>query len=165
MDPKHSVCVIYDDRETLEAALRRLDQEGYPIHQVSVIAQDFVGEKKICGHINSSSAVASAGLGTVGINGIPVQAAYLWVAGAMCLVVVGPLTTTLLDLMDRARDAEAGTLNWLAPLGIPEEVRRKYEDCVKARKYLLIAQGTVRKVKRAWQILKATNPAEFTLNL
>jgi hypothetical protein len=165
MGSKHSVCVIYDDRDALEAALRRLGQEGFPIQQVSVIAQDFDSEKRICCNINSSSAVASAGLGTVGVSGFPLQAAYLWVAGSMRLVVAGPLTTVLLEFMEQTGDAESGTLDWLAPLGLPEEIRRKYEESVKAQKYLVIAQGAVKKVKKAWQILKTTNPVELVLNI
>jgi hypothetical protein len=158
------VSVVYDDKEALETALWRLGQEGFSVQRVSVIAQDFDGEKKITGNINSSSAVASTGLGTVGIVGLPVQAAYLWVAGSMRLVVAGPLTTALLEGMENAADAESGPLGWLAPLGLPKEVRGKYEECVKARKYLVIFQGAVKKVKKAWQILKTTNPSVLDLN-
>ena len=165
MGSKRSVSVVYDDAEAVETALRRLSDEGFPLHQVSVIAQDLGGEKKLCGNINASSEVISAGLGTVRLLGIPAQAAYLWVADSRRLVVAGPLTTALLDGMERAGDAEAGALGWLAPLGLPEEVRRKYEESVKAQKYLVIAQGAVKQVKKAWQILKTTNPVELTLNL
>jgi hypothetical protein len=164
MGSKQPVSIVYDDNEALETALWWFRQDGFPVQRVSVIAQDFDGEKKITGNINSSSAVASTGLGTVGIVGFPGKAASLWMAVSMRLVVAGPPTTALLDGMENAGGAESGLLGWLAPLDLPEDVRRKYEECVKARKYLVILQGAVNRVKKTWQILKTTSPSVLDVN-
>ena len=108
-----------------------------------------------------------APVGTVGFFGLPLQAAFLCVAGSMLLAVAGPLTSVLLGGIEKAVAglAESGLLSWLAPLGFSEEELRKYEKSVKAGKILVIAQGSLRKVRKAWRMLKKTGPTELDLNV
>jgi hypothetical protein len=72
------------------------------------------------------------------------------------------------DVSDGARlegavagSASAGLLGWLMSLGISKQHILKYEQHVKAGKYLVIARGSPDDAAKAKQLLTATKPAKL----
>ena len=170
MSQESSVVGIYTAMDAAEEAVQQLAKGGFPIQQVSLIAQDLGSEKKIHGFVTpcdvaKSSAKTGAWLG--GIFGLLAGAAFLWVPGVGPLIVAGSLTAALLGGVEGAvvTAAASGMLGWLFSLGISKEHILKYEESVKAGKYLVIAHGTADQVQKAQQILKGTQPAELTAHV
>ena len=60
--------------------------------------------------------------------------------------------------------AASGVLGRLVSPGISKEHILKYEQRVKAGKYLLVAHGSPEEVKKAQQILAGTKPADLTVH-
>jgi hypothetical protein len=102
-----------------------------------------------------------------GIFGLLVGAAFLWVPGVGPLIVAGSLSSALLGGVEGAVAGAAlsGVFGWLAGLGISKQHILKYEESVKAGKYLVIAHGTPDDVKKARGILEGTKPAELNVHL
>ena len=111
-----------------------------------------------------SSARTGAWVG--GIFGLLAGAAFLWVPGVGPLIVAGSLASALLGGLEGAvaGAATTGVLGWLFSLGIGKEHILKYEESVKAGKYLVIAHGSADDVTKAKQILAGTNPAELNVH-
>jgi hypothetical protein len=57
-----------------------------------------------------------------------------------------------------------GVFGWLASLGISKQHILKYEESVRAGKYLVIAHGTPQEAEKARGILAGTGPTELNLH-
>jgi hypothetical protein len=161
---EHSVVGVYETLGEAENAVRSLGDGGFPIQQVSIIAQHLEDDRRVHGYVTScdvakSSAATGAWVG--GIFGLLVGAAFLWVPGVGPLVVAGSLAAVLLGGAEGAvaGAAASGLLGWLIGLGISREKILKYEEAVRAGKYLVVAHGTPEAVTTAQEILTGS-PAE-----
>jgi hypothetical protein len=164
-----SVVGVYTSVDAAEEAVRELGKGGFPIQHVSIVARDLGSEKTIHGYVTScdvakSSARTGAWVG--GLFGLLAGAAFLWVPGVGPLIVAGSLTAALLGGVEGAVAGAAvtGLLGWLTSLGISKEHILKYEESVKAGKYLVIAHGSADDVRKAKQILEGTRPAELNVH-
>src|SRR5262249_42276004 len=79
------------------------------------------------------------------------------------LVVAGSLAAVLLGGVEGAVAGAAlsGVLGWLLGLGISREKILKYEEAVKAGKFLVVAHGPAEQVERAREILAASRPEKL----
>ena len=169
MSQESSAVGVYSDFDAAEAAVQELGKGGFPIQHVSIIGQDFGSEKKVHGFVTScdvakSSARTGAWVG--GIFGLLAGAAFLWVPGVGPLVVAGSLAAALLGGLEGAVGGAAagGLLGWMVSLGISKQHIIKYEESVKAGKYLVVAHGSGDDVAKAKRILEVTSPAELSVH-
>src|SRR5215510_6099720 len=169
MSQEQSVVGIYGHIDSAEDAVKKLGEGGFPIDHVSIIAKDLGSEKKVHGFVTScdvAKASATTGAWVGGIFGLLVGAAFVWVPGVGPLIVAGSLTAALAGGLEGAvaGAAVSGVLGWLASLGISRQHILKYEESVKAGKYLVIAHGTPEEVEKARAILAGTGPTELNLH-
>jgi hypothetical protein len=160
---------VYASLDEAEDAVRKLGEAGFPVDHVSVIAKDIGSEKKVHGFVTSCDVAKSAagtGAWVGGIFGLLVGAAFLWVPGVGPLVVAGSLTSALLGGVQGAVAGAAlsGALGWLASIGISKQHIIKYEERIKAGKYLVVAHGTPEQSTQAKKILDGTKPEEVTIH-
>jgi hypothetical protein len=82
------------------------------------------------------------------------------------LIVAGSLASMVLGGVEGAvaGAAFAGLLGWLAALGISKQHILKYEEYVKAGKYLVVAHGTPQDVAKAQKVLAGTGASELTVH-
>ncbi len=161
-----SIVLVYSQLDEAEAAVKKLGEGGFPIQNVSIIAKDLGSEKKVHGFVTScdvAKSAATTGAWVGGIFGALIGAAFLWVPGLGPLIVAGSLTSALLGGLEGAAAGAAltGTLGWLSSLGISKQHILKYEESIRAGKYLLIVHGTPDEVAMAEQILKGTKSDEM----
>jgi hypothetical protein len=152
-----------------EEAVQALGKGGFPIQHVSILAQNLGTEKKVHGYVTSCDVAKSAaktGAWVGGIFGLLVGAAFLWVPGVGPLVVAGSLTSALLGGVEGAVTGAAftGLLGWLTSIGISKEHILKYEESIKAGKYLVVAHGSADDAKKAKAILEGTRPTQLTVH-
>ena len=161
-----SIVGVYETMEQAEEAVRKLDQGGYPIKQVSVVAANLQTEKEVRGFITAGD-LAKGGAGTGawvgGFFGILMGGAFLFVPGFGPLMVMGSLASVLLGAAEGAGlgAAGGGLLGALTGWGISKQHILKYEDHVKGGKYLVVAHGDADEVARAQTILQASPATEL----
>jgi hypothetical protein len=170
MGQESSVVAIYGHIDQAEEAVQTLGKGGFPIQHVSIIAKDLATENKVHGFVTScdvAKASARTGAWVGGIFGLLVGAAFVWIPGVGPLVVAGSLASAMLGGIEGAVAGAAisGTFGWLASLGISKQHIIKYEESVKAGKYLLIAHGPPEEVQKAQAILARTAPAELNAHI
>ncbi|MHB8893112.1 MAG: general stress protein [Candidatus Limnocylindrales bacterium] len=150
---------VYAALDQAEAAVRRLDEHGFAIGNVSIVARDLTSEREIRGFISTGD-VAKRGAGVGGwmggIFGLLVGAALIWVPGFGPLLVAGPLAAIILGGMEGAAVGAAGggLLGALVGLGVSREHILKYEDHLRGGRYLVIAHGSPADVSTAEEILR-----------
>ena len=165
----NSIVHVYDNMIAAEEAIRKLDQGNFPIKQVSIVGQDMASEKEVHGYITTGD-VAKTGAGTGawfgGLFGVLVGAAFIWVPGFGPLFVAGPLAAALLGGIEGAVAGAAGggLLGALFGWSISKQHIIKYEESLKAGKYLLIANGSAEEIERARTILEDSNAIEANVH-
>jgi hypothetical protein len=164
---EQSVISVYHTMAEAEAAVRMLDKGGFPIKQVSIVAQDMESEKEVHGYVTTGDVAksgAGAGAWVGGFFGLLVGAAFIWVPGFGPLLVAGPFAAMLLGSIEGvvAGAASGGLLGALAGWGVSKRHIIRYEEHLTAGKYLLMAHGSGEEVTRAKNILQGTGAAEVT---
>jgi hypothetical protein len=169
MSTQNSVVGIYRTMSAAEEAVHTLDRAGFPLKQVSIVAQNLESEKEIQGYITAGD-VAMSGAGTGawvgGLFGLLVGAAFIWAPGFGPLLVAGPLAAVLLGGVEGAvvGAAGGGLLGVLVGWGVSKQHILKYEEKVKSGKYLVIAHGDAELVSKAHTILEGTDVDELAVH-
>jgi uncharacterized membrane protein len=163
---EYSVVSIYETMTEAEDAIRQLDEGGFPIKQVSLVAQNLQSEREVHGFLTTGDVAldgATAGAWVGGLFGLLIGAAFIWVPGFGSLLIAGPLAAALLGGLEGALAgaASGGLLGALVGWGISQENIIKYEQKLKGGKYLIIATGTPDEVFQARKILETTQPEEL----
>lgn len=164
---EQSVIGVYPTMSDTEKAVSLLDKGGFPIDQISIVAQDMESEKQVHGYVTTGD-VAKAGAGTGGwvggLFGLLVGAAFIWVPGFGPLLVAGPFAAMLLGGIEGivAGAAGGGLLGALIGWGVSRKHILKYEEHLRGGKYLLVAHGSADEVARAHTILQDSGADSVT---
>lgn len=166
---EQSVIGVYPTMSQAEEAVRKVDQGGFPIKQVSIVGQDLQSENQVQGYITAGDvAKRGAGIGAWagGLFGLLVGAAFIWVPGFGPLIVAGPLAAALLGGIEGAVAGATGggLLGALIGWGVSKEHILKYQEALKGGKYLIIAHGSAEEVARARNILQDTGASEVNVH-
>ncbi len=159
MSSNGGVIGVFSALEEAEQAVRRLDEHGFAIGNISIVASDLTSEREIRGFVSTGDlARQGAGIGgwIGGIFGLLMGAALIWVPGFGPLLVAGPLAAMILAGVEGAAVGVAGggLLGGLIGLGVSREHVLKYEDHLRGGRYLVIAHGSPTEVSRAEDILR-----------
>jgi uncharacterized membrane protein len=152
-----NVIAVYDSIDEAERAVERLVAEGIPAESISIVGQGLQSEVKLHGFVTTGDvAKQGAGLGAVfgGLIGLLFGTAFFFVPGVGPLVVLGPLVDTLVGAGEGA--LAGGLFGALFGKIIEREHIPKYEQYVRAGKYLLVAQGDPATAEHAHEVLAGT---------
>lgn len=163
---------VFNTRSEAEHALHELNNSGFPMNKISVIAkddnqdniegvdvQDKVGNKADEGA--STGALTGGVLG--GATGLLVGLGALAIPGVGPIVLAGEIATAIATtLAGGAIGAAAGSLiGALVGLGIPEERAKVYNDRVSRGHYLVMVDGNEAEIARAEAVLTGRGIEDF----
>jgi hypothetical protein len=159
-DTKATVLAIYPDHASAEDAVRKLQKEGIPMQNLSIVGKDFQAVEKPLGFVTPGTVAgegARFGAWTGGIFGLLVGAAFLVLPGVGPVVVAGPLAAALLAGIEGAVAGAAlgGLAGALVGLGVPKDQAIRYESQVKAGKFLVTMRGDGPQIERARSLFTA----------
>jgi hypothetical protein len=164
---------VFSNRRDAEAALTELQQVGFPLNQVSLIAKDTDGSNRVT-QLNAqertgnkadegakAGAVTGGALG--GLGGLLVGLGTLAIPGVGPVIAGGAAATALATAVaGGAIGAAAGGLTGgLVGLGIPENRARVYSDRLNRGDYLVIVDGTPEQIRQAEPILRRHHIDDF----
>jgi hypothetical protein len=159
-DGRATVLAVYPDHATAEDAVRRLQRDGIPMQDVSIIGKDFQAVEKPLGFVTTGTVAkegAKVGAWAGGIFGLLVGAAFLILPGVGPVIAFGPLSVALLGGLEGALAGAAfgGLTGALVGLGVSKDKAIRYESEVKAGKFLVTLQGDGPQIQRARSLLTA----------
>lgn len=161
MVEKNAVVAIFNSHAKAEEAIRRLQQDGFNMKQLSIVGKDYHTEEHVVGYYNTGDRMKAWGKQGAfwgGLWGLLCGSAFFWIPGLGPILVAGPLVATIVAGLEGA--ALVGGLGALgaalASAGIPKNRIVQYETELKAGKFLLIAHGTPGEVEHAENLLKKT---------
>jgi hypothetical protein len=162
---ERSVIGIYDTLLKAEEAVRQLDRQGFPIIQVSILGQQAETTKEVQGYLTIDDPAKkgmSAGALATGLVGLLAGAVSIWVPGFGHMLVAGPLAAALLGLLGGMEGVIAGAV-WggargtLIGWGVAKQHLLKYEDHLRAGKFLVNAHGSAADVEHGRHILHGSS--------
>jgi hypothetical protein len=156
-----SVVAPFEFYDGAKAAVRELQQSGFDMRKLSIVARDYHSEEHVVGYYNTGDRMAYWGrLGAFwgGFWELLYGSAFFSVPGIGPLLVAGPVVTWIVGALQGA--AITGGLTALGAglysIGIPKKSVVQYETEVKNGKLLLVAHGTSQDVEYAKYILHQT---------
>lgn len=164
---QNAVIGVFDTHVQAEQVIRRLEANGFPVRQLSIIGKGYHSEERPVGFYTTGDRVktwGTAGLFWGGLWGLLFGAAIFWVPGVGPIAAAGPFIHLLVSAAEGA--AVVGGISALGAalvsLGLPKKDVIKYESLIKADRFLVIAHGDAQEVARAkaqMEQAKATDTA------
>jgi uncharacterized membrane protein len=158
MKKDDTMVAIYDNHELAEHAIKKLQQNGFEVKNLSIVGKDYHTDENVVGFYNIDDRMkrwGSEGAFWGGIWGLLVGSAYFVIPGLGPVLMAGSLVSALVGALEGA--IVLGGLSALGAalvsIGIPENSIVEYETEIKAGKFLLLAHGTSMEVENAKKIL------------
>lgn len=152
------IVAIYDTHTQADAAIKALQKSGFDMRKLSIVGREFRQEERPVGFYNTGDRMMFwGGLGAFwgGLWGMLFGSALFFIPVVGPLVVMGPLVGWIVGTAEGAVvGGSAGVLAAaLASAGIPENSVVKYEQELRAGKFVVIAHGSESEVEVARAIL------------
>ncbi|MBD2743964.1 general stress protein [Coleofasciculus sp. FACHB-1120] len=163
-------------RQDTEDALHELNNSGFPMSKVSVVARDADTQDQIAGvevsdrvddnNVDESAttgAIAGGALG--GLTGLLVGLGVLAIPGVGPILLAGATATAIATTLAGSGigAAAGGLIGALLGLGIPEDRAQVYNNLVARGDYLVMVDGTEDDVERAESVLSNRGIQEWAI--
>jgi hypothetical protein len=149
---------VYNTHQEAEETVKELQKSGFDMKKLSIIGQDYNSDEQVVGYYNTGDRMKYWGkLGAFwgGFWGLLFGGGFFWVPGIGQVLAAGPVVAAIVSILEGA--AITGSMTaigaGLYSIGIPKDSVIKYETALKAKKFIVIADGTPEEVKRANQIM------------
>jgi len=170
MSDNNMVVAVYNLHTEAEQAVKELQQAGFDMKSLSIVAKNPHAEEHVVGFYNAGDRIkhwGKAGAFWGGLWGLLMGAAFFAIPGVGPVLVAGPLVVWIVGALEGA--VVVGGISavgaGLFSIGIPKDSILSYEIALKTDKYLLLVQGTEDEVAKARNILKSTNPGEMNTHV
>lgn len=161
----NAVVAVFGTHTQAEDAIKELQRSGFDMKKLSIIGKGYHSEEHPVGFYTTGDRIRSwGGFGAFwgGLWGFIIGAAFFWIPGIGPIAAAGPIVHALVGTLEGA--AIVGGLSAigaaLTSLGVPKHSILKYEQQLKADKYLVIAHGNAEGVEQARNILKRLSTLE-----
>ncbi len=166
MSEEDVVVAVFDRHTQAEEAVREIGRSGFPIQQLTIVGKGYHSDEKVIGFYNVGDRIKLWGKNGAfwgGLWGLFVGGVFMTVPLVGPVVVLGHLAAMLLGAAEGALlvggvSALAGAL---AGIGIPKDSVVRYEEAIKADRFLVLAHGAPQEISRVQELLKSTMPAEL----
>jgi uncharacterized membrane protein len=164
MSDNNMVVAVYDTHEEAESAVRKLEQAGFDMKKLSIVAKNPHAEEHVVGFYNTGDRVkhwGKTGAFWGSIWGLLFGAAFFAIPGLGPVLVAGPLVTWVVAALEGAVVVGGASAigAGLFSIGIPKDSILEYEIAIKTDRFLLLADASGGDAAKAREIIGATNPA------
>lgn len=169
MSEENVVVAVFDSHAKAEEAVREIGRSDFPIDRLTIIGKGYHSDEKVIGFYNVGDRIKLWGKNGAfwgGLWGLFVGGVFMTVPLVGPVVVLGHLGAMLLGAAEGAIlvggvSALAGAL---ASVGIPKDSVVRYEEAIKADRFLVLAHGTPQEIQRVQELLKASGPCEVEVH-
>ena len=158
MTHDHSTVAVFDTHATAEAAIRQLSAAGFPIERLSIVGKGYQTEEQVVGFYNLGERVKLWGKNGAmwgGLWGLLTAGVFMTVPLLGPVIVLGHLAVMVVGGLEGA--AVVGGLGAIAgaltSIGVPKDSVLRYEQDLKAEKFLVVMHGSDDEARRAQDLL------------
>ena len=169
MSKENSVVAVYHSHTEADQAVKELQRGGVDLHKLSIVGKGYHTDEQVVGYYNTGDRMkywGKVGAFWGGFWGLLFGSALFIIPGLGPILAAGPVVAWIVAGLEGA--VEVGALGALGAglysIGIPKDSIVRYETALKTDQFLLIVHGTAAEVAQARDIIKTTNPVEFSLH-
>ncbi len=169
MKNNHNCIAVFNSHTDAEQAIKDLQKSGFDMKKLSLVGKGYHSNEHPVGYYNTGDRVMFWGKWGAfwgGLWGMLFGSAFFWIPGIGPLAIAGPLVSTIVGGVEGA--AAVGGLNALGAalysIGIPKDSIIKYEESLKADKFLLLVHGTQEEVAHAQDVLNTMKDIEMEIH-
>ncbi|MGD0165179.1 MAG: general stress protein [Candidatus Sulfotelmatobacter sp.] len=169
MSKENSVVAVYHTHTEADQAVKELQRGGVDLHRLSIVGKGYHTDEQVVGYYNTGDRMkywGKVGAFWGGFWGLLFGSALFIIPGLGPILAAGPVVAWIVAGLEGA--VEVGALGALGAglysIGIPKDSIVRYETALKTDQFLLIVHGTAAEVAQARDIIKTTNPVEFSLH-
>ena len=169
MEKADTVIAVFADRNSAEAAVKKLTAAGFEMKNLSVVGKGYQTDEKVVGFYNSGDRIkfwGTHGAMWGGLWGLFFGGLFLSVPVVGHVVVLGYLASMVFYGIENA--IVVGGLSALGAaiygIGVPKDSVIQYETAVKADSFLVMAHGPAEEVTRAETILGTLKPSRLDVH-
>ena len=155
---KETMVAMYDNHEDAEHAIKKLQQGGFDVKNLSIVGKDYHTDENVVGFYNVGDRMkqwGSNGAFWGGLWGLLVGSAYFMIPGIGPVLIAGTFVSYLVGALEGA--VILGGISAfgaaLVSIGIPENSIVEYETEIKAGKFMLLAHGSLTEINSAKEVL------------
>jgi hypothetical protein len=169
MSASDSVIAIYRQHSDADLAIKELQRGGVDLHKLSIVGKGDHTDEQAVGYYTAGDRVkywGKVGAFWGGFWGLLFGSALFIIPGLGPSLAAGPVVAWIVAGLEGA--VEVGALGALGAglysIGIPKDSILKYQTALKTDQFLLIVHGTAAEVAQARNIIKTTNPVQFSMH-
>ena len=169
MSASDSVIAIYRQHSDADLAIKELQRGGVDLHKLSIVGKGDHTDEQAVGYYTAGDRVkywGKVGAFWGGFWGLLFGSALFIIPGLGPSLAAGPVVAWIVAGLEGA--VEVGALGALGAglysIGIPKDSILKYQTALKTAQFLLIVHGTAAEVAQARNIIKTTNPVQFSMH-
>jgi uncharacterized membrane protein len=169
MSKGNSVVAVYHSHTEADKAVKELQRGGVDLHKLSIVGKGYHTDEQVVGYYNTGDRMkywGKVGAFWGGFWGLLFGSALFIIPGLGPILAAGPVVAWIVAGLEGA--VEVGALGALGAglysIGIPKDSIVKYETALKTDQFLLVVHGTAAEVAQARDIIKTTNPVQFSLH-
>ena len=166
---RNSVVATFNTHVEAEEAVKEIQKSGLDMKKLSIVGKDYHSQEHVTGYYNTGDRIAYWGkLGAFwgSLWGFLMGSAVFFIPGLGPVVIAGPIIAWIIGALEGA--LFVGGLSVIGAalysIGIPKDSILKYEESLKANKFLLIVHGTDYEVEKAGAILKTTKAEQTNVH-
>jgi len=149
---------VFPTHDLADEAIKQLQKAGFKMANLSIIGKDYQTEEHPIGFFNVADQAKFWGKKAAfwgSLVGILTSSAFLVVPVLGHIIVLGPLVSSLIGALEGAAVGGGVGALWaaLGSWGVPENSVIRYQDAVKAGKFVVFARGTPDEISRAKSLL------------
>ena len=169
MENPNTVIAAFDDHNTAENAVKKLNASGFKMKHLSVIGKGYHTEENVVGFYNVGDRVkfwGKRGAFWGGLWGLFFGGLFMTIPIVGHVVVLGYLASMVFSGVESA--VVVGGLSALGAtlfgIGIPKDSVVQYETALKADKFLVMVHGSRDEAVRAQAVLGTVNPSRLEMH-
>jgi len=169
MSASDSVIAICRQHSDADLAIKELQRGGVDLHKLSIVGKGDHTDEQAVGYYTAGDRVkywGKVGAFWGGFWGLLFGSALFIIPGLGPILAAGPVVAWIVAGLEGA--VEVGALGALGAglysIGIPKDSILKYQTALKTDQFLLIVHGTAAEVAHARNIIKTTNPVQFSMH-
>jgi len=169
MSASDSVIAICRQHSDADLAIKELQRGGVDLHKLSIVGKGDHTDEQAVGYYTAGDRVkywGKVGAFWGGFWGLLFGSALFIIPGLGPSLAAGPVVAWIVAGLEGA--VEVGALGALGAglysIGIPKDSILKYQTALKTDQFLLIVHGTAAEVAQARNIIKTTNPVQFSMH-
>lgn len=169
MNEENVIVAVFDSHAEAEEAVREIGRSEFPVGQLTIIGKGYHSDEKVIGFYNVGDRIKLWGKNGAfwgALWGLFAGGIFMTVPLIGPVVVLGHLAAMLLGAVEGALvvggvSALAGALG---SIGIPKDSVIRYEEAVKADRFLVLAHGAPEAISRVQVLLKSAAPSELNVH-